>query len=328
MKTIDISCLTDDNYAPYCGIMLTSLFENNKHNLCRVFIIVGQPLAKKHTQRFIKLGKAYDRPIIFINFDESLLKSFPRFRNSLATYYRLFMGDLLPESVNKVLYLDGDIVVNGDLSSLWSTDLSDKAVAVVTDKSRFAENRPKELHYPIEAGYFNAGVLLINLDYWRANEVGKQCISFLENHSEAIKYYDQDVLNAVLWDKKIMLSLTFNYQTDFLMKEVFNNENSLKQKAILEAFHAPIVIHFGGGARKPWSIAYYGKPFQRIWDSYKKISFWSHVPMAYPKRKVVYWLIKRFVLWPLGIYDSASDYILVKNKTDRDSIEELINTNN
>lgn len=311
-STINILCATDDCFAPYCGIMLTSLFENNKNHSCRVFIIVNKPLAKKNTRRFIKLGNLYGQQISFVTIDDSLFQKFPKLRNSLVTYYRLVAADLLPESVNKVLYLDGDLIVAGDLSPIWNTDLSDKAIAAVTERASLAEARAEALHYSAELGYFNAGVILMNLDYWRVNGVGQQCLSFLDNHYSILRFHDQDVLNSVLRDKKKMLPIAFNFQTDFLKKDVFKQEYYKIQDAILEAFNAPCIIHFSGPL-KPWSIVYYGKPCYRIWQSYKKLSFWSNVPATCPKRKVLKWLIKRFALWPLGFYDSASDYIHVGN---------------
>lgn len=304
---MDILCATDDCYAPYCGVMLTSLFENNKNHQCRVFIFVSQPLKRKNTRRFTKLSESFGQQLSFITVDDAVLQRAPRLNNSLTTYYRLFAEKLLPDSVKKVLYLDVDLIVTRDLSPLWDIEIAGKAIAAVTDIALVAEDRPKELHYPVEAGYFNAGVLLMNLDYWRRNRIGQQILSFLENHYNILRSYDQDVLNAVLWDKKRLLPISFNLQIHFLKKDVFDHEQF--QEAILEAYNAPSIIHFSG--LKPWSIAYYGKPFHKTWDFYKKLSLWSHVPSSRPERKVVRWLIKRFVLWPLGVYNSASDFILI-----------------
>ena len=178
-ETINILCATDDYFAPYCGIMLTSVFENNQKHKCCVYIFISQPLKKKNTKRFVKLGDKYGQTISFIqvdissyNYDQLIHEGD---RVSVATFYRLYAGELLPQSVNRVLYLDGDIIVTGDLSQLWGIDMTGRAVAAVDD-AVFANKRPKELHYPEEAGYFNAGVLLMNLDYWRKNDIGKMLI--------------------------------------------------------------------------------------------------------------------------------------------------------
>ena len=66
-------------------------------------------------------------------------------------------------------------------------------------------------------------------------------------------FHDQDVLNAVLWDKKIELPLSYNFLTFYLEKNIYNNKNPKGQEAILEASNAPCIIHFAGSL-KPWSI--------------------------------------------------------------------------
>ena len=301
--TIDILCVTDDNYVPYCGIMLTSVFENNKAHQFRVYIIIGQPLKKKNAARLIKLGKKYGHTVSFILGDMSSLNDHPLVHDgdhvSIATYYRLFAGELLPKSLSRVLYLDGDIIVTGDLSQLWETDLTGKAVAAVAD-AVWEQERPKSLHYPEEAGYFNAGVLMMNLDYWRAKGVGRQCLDFLENHHDILMFHDQDVLNAVLWDKKICLPLKYNYQVTLLFDYCFDEEQIKARKKELETSGNPFVIHFCR-TLKPWMISYYKEPFWEIWESYKKKSPWFLKPPIVPHRKGVNWLIKYYILWPLGI---------------------------
>lgn len=306
--TLDILCATDDCFAPYCGIMLTSLFENNKNKLCRVFIIVSQQLSRKNNHRLIKLGETYGQEIQFIKIDDSLFHGFPLLYGSSVTYFRLLGAELLPMTVSRVLYLDSDLIVNGDLSSLWSIDLSNAAVAVVTDRAPLVESRPNELQYPLAAGYFNAGVLLVNIDYWRANKISRQCISYLEKHHNVLRYHDQDVLNVVLFDKKIMLPLEYNFQKDFLRNDSYKYECAEFQATILKTSAKPTVIHYSGKL-KPWSVAYYGNPYYKVWKSYKRLSLWARVPSTYPKRKKLNWFLKRFVLWPLGGFPPNSNYL-------------------
>ena len=310
---MDILCATDDCFAPYCGIMLTSLFENNKNHQCRVFIIVSQPLKRKNTRRFTKLGKTYGQQLSFIIIDDSFLHEFPKLRNSLVTYYRLFAEGLLPKSINKVLYLDADIIVNTDLFQLWDIDLTDQAIAVVEEIDSRVKRHPEELHYPMESGYFNAGVILMNLDYWRKNGVSQQCLSFLENRYNTFMFHDQDVLNAVLWDKKIALPLSYNFLTYYLEKSFFNKENPKGQEAILKASNAPCIIHFAGSL-KPWATMYYRKPFYRVWKSYQKKSPWPIILPTLPKRKPLNWAIKRYLLWPIGLMKDNTEYIISDNK--------------
>jgi lipopolysaccharide biosynthesis glycosyltransferase len=138
---------------------------------------------------------------------------------SLASMSRLLMPSLFPESVERVLYLDSDIVVESDIASMWSIPLGQQAVWAVqdADDDEFEKNISRkfpELDAPPGARYFNSGVLLVNLPRWREQCVTERVIRFLKEHSERLSYPDQDALNAVLlgewgrlpprWNKQII----------------------------------------------------------------------------------------------------------------------------
>ena len=242
-ETINILCATDRNYAAYCGVMLSSVFESNKDSRVVAYILMDEPMDSRNASRFDKLAQKYGGSIEFVMVDNSFLEKFPIKGMdywSIATYYRLYAAELLPSDVHRILYLDCDIIVRGDLRPLWELDMTGKAAAGVSDIFEYWGEFQKRLLYPVEAGYFNAGVLLINVDYWRENAVGQQCLDFLANHYDLIEANDQDVLNAALWDKKIQLSPTYNFQVQFL-KDYFYNQvgktlppfRSLKRRVLI-----------------------------------------------------------------------------------------------
>lgn len=308
-ETIIILCATDNNYAPYCGIMLSSVFENNRDSEVKAYVLIDKPMDRRNTNRFDRLAKKFGGSIVFVMVDNSFLGKFPIKGMeywSIATYYRLYAAELLPKDVHRILYLDCDIIVQGDLRALWEIDMTDKAAAGVSDIYECSGKFQRQLHYSEGAGYFNAGVLLINLDYWREYAIGQQLLDFLANHYDLIEANDQDVLNAVLWDKKISLPLTYNYQLQFLSKYFFDLQSPEMQKQIMNTFQSPCVIHYAYSI-KPWSMMYYKLPFGQEWKHYKRISQWSHTCPSIPKRKVFNNLVKRYVLWPCRVmkYDSG-----------------------
>lgn len=311
-EPINILCIADDNYAPYCGVMLTSVFENNRARTFLVYIFVGGPLKKRNALRLIRLGKKYGNSVRFIVVEDSFLRQFsligPGQWMSLSTFYRLYAAALLPVSVKRVLYLDDDIIVTGDLSELWETDLSDKAVAAVADMYSFFEVRQSCLNYPVEAGYFNGGMLLLNLDYWRENGIGELCFRFLEQHHDILKYYDQDILNAVLWDKKTLLPIRNNYQVGFLYEYTFKGKPPEFKEEILSAVDSPLIIHYSAGM-KPWMMVNYKCPFKSKWLFYKRRSPWPFLPEKLPPKKRFNWMIKRYFLWPIGLMKYSSGFI-------------------
>jgi len=308
-EEIHILCATDDAYVPYCGIMLTSLFENNKDVDVCVYVIFDKELSFTNKKRFVQLAGKYGQQIEFVKINNKQLSQFPTKGMdywSIAMYYRIFAAELLPESVSKLLYLDCDILVTGSLSELFATDLTGKAVGSISDIFIYTDECQQRLGYAAEHGYFNSGVLLINLDYWREHDVCGQCMSFLSENYERLVANDQDVLNAVLHDQKINLPLTYNYQIQFLSRYFFNLQNDDLKKQVMESYLAPRIIHYAYKT-KPWNVMYYKLPFVEDWQHYKRMSLWAHILPTLPKRKCINWLIKRLIMWPLGLmkYDSG-----------------------
>ena len=134
-NTINILCCTDDKYAPYYGIMLTSLFDNNKNEHFSIYVMTAG--LKDNTHNKIKsLTNKYHSELHIIIVNEDVLKDCPiRIGDhvTLATYYRLLTPLLLP-NIDKILYLDGDIIINGEIRPLWETNIQKNAVAAVIDE--------------------------------------------------------------------------------------------------------------------------------------------------------------------------------------------------
>lgn len=300
---LNILCATDDNYVPYCGIMLTSVFENNRKNEVNVYVIIDKPLSTHNENRFRKLSSKYGRKIEYLMIEKSQLSQFPTKGMdywSIAMYYRIFAEELLPQDIDKIIYLDCDIIVRSSLIPLWNIDLTNKAVGVVSDIFTYFDDIYERLHYPKRTGYFNSGVLLMNLDYWRSHKICKQCLKYLEENYERLFANDQDVLNAVLWDKKVELPISYNYQIQFEKKYFYYKESEALQQEIGRTKGTATIIHYADPI-KPWSIMYYRMPYKREWRKYKWKSQWWYLLPILPKRKKINYLIKRFVLWPLGI---------------------------
>lgn len=106
--------------------------------------------------------------IVLQTINESMVKDFPineHMHIMLPTYYRLLAAELLPKEVHKVIYLDCDCIVCGDIRGIWDVDLTVKAIAGVKDCRE--EIQQRRLGYSLDFDYVNAGVLVYNLDYWR-----------------------------------------------------------------------------------------------------------------------------------------------------------------
>ena len=309
--TINILCASDNKYIPYCGIMLTSVFENNKGLDVHAYVLIDAPLSKKNRCKMDNLAKQYGQKIHFVMVDNSMLQYYPTKDMpywSIAMYYRIFAAELLPADIDTILYLDCDIIVNGSLKELFQIDMTNRAIAAAEDIYTYTDIRQTTLGYPAEAGYFNSGVLLMNLDYWRKHGISKKCLHYLADNYAKLSANDQDVLNAVLWNKRVLLPLKYNYQVQFLSKYFYDLQKEEMQKEVLDTYVSPIIIHYAY-AIKPWSIMYYKKPFLNEWAHYKHISPWARICDTLPTRKAFNNIIKRFVMWPLGLMYYNSGFI-------------------
>lgn len=271
--TINILCATDENYAPYCGIMLTSLFENNRDCHFNVFVFEDGSLTEENVKKYHLLAKKYGNEIVLKTIDESMVKGFPTVEGwvTLPTYYRLLAAEFLPTEIHKVIYFDCDIIVCGDLRPLWDVDLMGEAVAVCKDcDSDYHCERLCLGSY----SYFNAGVMVIDLDYWRKYELSAEFKKYVFSHSYSLLLKDQDVLNGVCFDKKVWLPERYNFMVSYFFKPLWDKYSDEERFLYFNESNNAIVLHYA--VEKPWNYWSYGGPFFSVWNNYRKKSSWRN----------------------------------------------------
>lgn len=287
---MNVAFATDERYAQHCLVALTSLAEHNDG--LNVYIITTG-LSPKVVSYFNDNSAKYRYTLNWIHIPVSFVSKLPLPSRenikhiSLATYYRLFIAELLPLEIDKILYLDCDIVVMGPLKNLWELKIDNYALAACDplDKTFAIENRVYErLSIPLQYGYFNAGVLLINIEYWRTKNVQQWLLQFAESKFNNIIYHDQDILNAVLYDQVLFFEERFNMQRTHDI-----NEND-------EAFWNAAIVHFSSSP-KPWDYGcqhllsnYYYKtlqktPYRDFSPSFNYKNWWRYV--AKPSIKTI-----------------------------------------
>lgn len=300
---INVLCATDENYAPYCGIMITSLFESNPDSHFEVFVFVDDNLSRKNVKKFNKLGRKYGNEIRMVAIDNELIKDCPLSdRNkghdthlylSRVAYYRLLAPRLLPDSVHKIIYFDCDVAVIGDIKPFWNVDLTRKAIACVNDCYPLDKQMDERLGYDKEYGYFNSGVVIYNLDYWRQHDTSKQLFDYIREQGTKLKYLDQDVVNGCLYDKKVVVGERYNFQVLFFVPSFWEDYSEEFQQKLLEEGRNAVVIHFCGPC-KVWDFRYFGGAFYNVWETNRKKSLWrKEGHYTTPISKYVKFLIKR-----------------------------------
>lgn len=279
---MEIVCSTDNCYVMQTGIMLTSLFENNREADIRVHVL-HNGIDSNSIMLIERIASDYGQKITFYHVDESLFSAFPIGRDgqnshvgtSYATYYRLFLSELLPNDINRVLYLDGDIIVMDSLNELWATDMHDKAIAAVPDSYNNKIEHYNRLHYPQPMGYFNAGVLLINLDYWRTNNVVSAFCQYASANPDSLNCHDQDILNYIFRDSKIVLPLRYNMLNEYWFQTRHSVVSWEFESQMLYGQQHPAIIHFTG-LPKPW-FSNCRHPMKREFERYRAMTPWRDV---------------------------------------------------
>ena len=197
-----------------------------------------------------------------------------------TTYLRLFIPEIVPDSARRALYLDSDLQVEADLSKLWATDLNGHALAAVQAygtpyvSSDLGLSTYEDLGYDPDTPYFNAGILLLNLDRWRSEDLSAQVVRYLREYEEQVQMVDQEGLNAVLAEDWKALDLRWNVMSHLVNFERWP-ETPFKERVRPrreQLLSDPFIYHFAGGS-KPWQIAC-EHPAKLDWIGYLWESGW------------------------------------------------------
>jgi lipopolysaccharide biosynthesis glycosyltransferase len=278
----NIVLATDNNFVQHCAVTMVSVLMNNTDVH---FWLLTEGLKAENEQILTKLVNDHQGKLTFVKVEPAVLQQLPMPQDinlshiSVATYYRLFISSLLPKELIKVLYIDCDIVVRTDISELYQTVMDGYALAAVyQDDPLLTKNEVyARLSFPQEYGYFNAGVILINLEYWRENQIEMQFMHYIKKAFNRISMHDQDVLNAVLYQQTLPLASKWNMLTPFFLRLVydFSTEKSMAYKdSILKTDrYNPAIVHFVSRP-KPWEWEC-SHPFRKDYFYYLSFTPWK-----------------------------------------------------
>ena len=215
-KEIPVFFSTDDNYAPYLDVAIASLIENASKLYNYRIVILHMGLLPE-TADTLKRNERERFAVELVDISEDLKNIRSRFKNvyhfSIVTYYRLFIASLFPQ-YDKIIYLDCDLVVLGDISELYFTNIGDNILGAGPEQ--FVQNTPEFRLYAEKAlgldpdGYVNAGVLVINLEQFRKNEIEKKFIDLITKYDFDLLDPDQAYLNYLCEGKIYVLPNSWN----------------------------------------------------------------------------------------------------------------------
>ncbi|EKS7429260.1 DUF4422 domain-containing protein [Enterobacter cloacae complex sp. I2] len=260
----------DDNYAPHADAAITSLVSNSATGQeIDIYVICDARLSAANRE---KIGSVQATApwvsVHFLEVDASILQGLPLNRKYISrnTYYRLLMQRLLPAEVEKIIYLDSDVIVCGNIAELWDAGMEGYCIAGVYDEGGILQAR--RLHPFSSTDYINAGVVIFNF-----REINRRFpdmfLSCSENyylHKDLITLQDQDILNITFSDSISTLALRWNVSSRMF---TFNDlEHVYTQAMVGEAVNAPGIVHFTD-SKKPWGM-FCDHPLRHLYWHYRE----------------------------------------------------------
>lgn len=265
LNTIPIFFTVDDKYVPFLAVALQSLIENSSEKNYYLIKILYTSITEENQEKIKKYEKEnVNIEFVDLNYYINKIKNklYTRDYYSVTTYFRLFIPNLYPQ-YNKALYLDCDIVLLADVAELYNIDMGDNLVAAAPDDviqkiEVFQEYAEKVVGVADYRNYFNAGVLLMNLDELRKFDFQEKFLYSLEKIKFAVAQ-DQDYLNRLCKGRVKIISNVWD-------KMPISNDTDTKDLKL---------IHYNL-AFKPWhfeDILYK----EYFWEYAKKTEFFDEI---------------------------------------------------
>lgn len=298
---LNILLSSDDNYAQHLGATIYSLLSQNSdaESICIYVVDNGIEYSNKANLESI-VEKYSNASIAWISFEKwkSQLKLNMTWNISLSSYARLFVSEMLPETIDRVLYLDCDMIICESLQNLWSTDLHGMVLGAIQDS--ISDGTKSSVGLLPNERYFNAGMLLIDLKKWREQHIGDKCLQFISDKNGAVVHHDQGVLNGVFRNQWECLPLKYNLMTIHYIyncKQVMNyyGEHAVfySEDEIEGAKRKPVILHYTPSfTTRPW-VKNCKHPMKKMyWDAVANTP-WSDVKAEKSKER---WYV-RLINW-------------------------------
>jgi lipopolysaccharide biosynthesis glycosyltransferase len=251
MAELHVACATEGDYVGHSAAMLHSLLVNTTDASVHVHYLHGPDFAPTEARLMAEMVEANGGAISFLSVPDDLCRGLPTEGfTGKATWYRVLVPQLFPH-LDRLIFLDLDLIVTESLRPLWKTDLKGSYVAAVTNVLPH--------HYAdllAAAGfetttYFNAGVLLMDLERMRQDRCTEAMVDYGVSNADSLVLRDQDALNAVLGRRRLPLDPRWNCMNSFFVypwsADVFDAD------ALEAAKRNPAIRHYEGpGINKPW----------------------------------------------------------------------------
>ena len=283
MKTrtepIQVACVADDRFAPYCATMLHSLLVHCTGRRVAIHYLCPPELPATTKNKLRKLISDTEHSLTFHTIPDADVEGLPAMRGiERIVWYRVMLPELLPDT-RRILYLDADTLVADSVVPLWEIPLDGTTLAAVPNVIEpVARHRQLQaLGLPDAATYFNSGVMLMNLSAMREQECTSRTLAYAREAGTRLIWGDQDALNAILATCYHQLHPRWNCQNSLFSwppaRRMFGDE------VVDDAIRNPAILHFGGSdLGRPWNYIC-EHPYKDLYRSHLKKTPWGHLPL-------------------------------------------------
>ncbi len=273
----------NEKYVPYAGVSIYSALWNNKHMEKVCVYVLGENINDDSRSKLEQVISEFHREIIFVNTEALITKmksmDMPTYRGSYAANMRLFLDEVLDTSIDRVLYLDADTIVNRRLDELFETDLEDKTIGMVLES--LGASHKKQIELSIDEEYYNSGVILFDMEQWRNHNYSQKIAEHVRYKRNNYPAPDQDLLNVVCRGDIKRLDAKYNFQPvhavfgDKLFLKVMHPEVYYSTEQLASSRKDIYIYHcFRFIGEFPWHENNV-HPYGSVFDSYLKMSPWK-----------------------------------------------------
>lgn len=298
----------DENYAPFAGVSMTSLFRNNTDldRICVYLVLDG--VSAENQMRYRTLAQQYGREVVLIDAREVVERirnlNIPTYRGSYSANFRLFFTEFIPVAMDRLLYLDSDTIVTGSLRPLLELDTGGCWYAMVRDSMMLRRGKIFDYEAP-----YNSGVLLIDVQAWKRDDVTQKLLDHIRQIRARYVNPDQDLLNVVGEGHILCLPPEYNfppihraYPDKIYYREAPADFYSPAQ--LEQARQNPVILHtYRFLGEFPWHKGTL-HPDVAVFDSYLRTSLWKdyekkpgNQSLLFRAERVLYRLLPRGVFF-------------------------------
>lgn len=268
---MNILVTLNSNYIKPLKVMLKSLFLNNQEERFTIYLMHSS-ISRKELDDLDNYIKIHGSQLEIVDIDDSYFTNAPILLHyTKEMYYRLLAFRFLPQDLERILYIDPDILVINPIRELYNTDIKDYLYAAAYHDFITVRkvNKLRLNPYKIDA-YFNSGVLLMNLELQRQLIDEQSIYDFVEKNRSKLIMPDQDILNA-LYSKQIKAldEKLYNYDARYYRYYKIKSNGICDMDYIIRN---TVILHFCG-KRKPWKKRYSGK-FHSLYKHYEKLALY------------------------------------------------------